>query len=55
MRMNVFKELFLSIYDFKIYKEFIKNKRRKVFLAGFVLMVLYFSLTMIIPFFKISV
>lgn len=52
MRMNVFKELFLSIYDFKIYKEFIKNKRRKVFLAGFVLMVLYFSLTMIIPFLR---
>ena len=50
--MNVFKELILSLYDFKSYKEFIKNKRRKVFLAGVVLMVLYFSLTMIVPFLK---
>ena len=31
--MNVFKELTLSIYDFKSYKGFIKNKRRKVFFS----------------------
>ncbi|WP_124067280.1 DUF1189 domain-containing protein [Clostridium sp. E02] len=48
--MNLFKELLLSLYDFKSFKEFIKNKRRKVFLAGVVLMVLYFFLTMIVPF-----
>lgn len=44
--MNIFKELILSLYDFKSFKEFIKNKRSKVFFAGVVLMVIYFSLTM---------
>nr|WP_314460625.1 DUF1189 domain-containing protein [uncultured Clostridium sp.] len=50
--MNIFKELILSLYDFKSYKEFVKNKRMKVFLAGVVLMVIYFSLTMIVPFLR---
>lgn len=50
--MNIFKELILSLYDFKCFKEFIKNKRSKVFFAGVVLMVIYFSLTMIVPFIK---
>lgn len=49
-KMNLFKELLLSLYDFKSFKEFMKNKRSKVFLAGVVLMVFYFFLTMIIPF-----
>ncbi|WP_349948120.1 DUF1189 domain-containing protein [Lacrimispora sp. BS-2] len=53
--MNVFKELILSVYDFKSYKEFLKNKRRKVFLAGIILTVLYFALTMIVPFIKFQV
>lgn len=48
--MNIFKELLLSLYDFKSFKEFLKNKRSKVFLAGLVLMAIYFSLTMIVPF-----
>lgn len=48
--MNVFKELVLSVYDFKSYKEFLKNKGGKVFLAGLILMVVYFFLTMIVPF-----
>ncbi len=50
--MNIFKELAASIYDLKSYKEFIKNKRSKVFFAGIILMVIYFSLTMIIPFIR---
>ncbi|WP_024292661.1 DUF1189 domain-containing protein [Lacrimispora indolis] len=50
--MNIFKELILSLYDFKSFKEFIKNKRSKVFFAGVVLMVIYFSLTMIVPFIR---
>ncbi len=50
--MNIFKELILSIYDFKSFKEFLKNKRSKVFLAGVVLMVIYFSLTMFVPFIR---
>lgn len=53
--MNVFRELILSVYDFKSYREFLNNKRRKVFLAGFILMVIYFALTMIIPFVKFQV
>jgi hypothetical protein len=40
--MNILKELGLSVYDFKSYKEFLANKRRKVFLAGIILMVFYF-------------
>lgn len=50
--MNIFKELILSLYDFECFKEFMKNKRSKVFLAGVVLMVIYFSLTMIVPFMR---
>ncbi len=50
--MNILKELGLSVYDFKSYKEFLANKRRKVFLAGIILMVFYFSLTMIVPFLR---
>lgn len=48
--MNILKELAISLYDFKSYKDFLKNKRIKVFFAGIVLMVLYFTLTMIVPF-----
>ncbi len=31
--MNVFKELIISVYDFKSYREFLNNKRRKVFFS----------------------
>lgn len=48
--MNVFKELVLSVYDFKSYQEFLKNKISKVFLAGLVLMGFYFLVTMVVPF-----
>lgn len=53
--MNVFKELTLSVYDTKSYKEFLKNKPTKVFLAGMVLMVVYFLLTMVAPFMKFQI
>lgn len=47
--MNVFKELVLSVYDFKSYKEFLKNKGSKVFLAALILMLIYFTATILIP------
>lgn len=53
--MNVLKELGLSIYDFKSYKGFVRNKVSKVFLAGFLLMVIYYSLTMLVPFVKFQI
>ncbi len=48
--MNIFKEMALSIYSYKTYKEFLKNKKSKVFLFGIVLMLIYFAVTMLIPF-----
>ena len=55
VKMNVFKELILSVYKYESYRDFLKNKRRKAFLAGIVLMVIYFSLTMIFPFIRFQV
>lgn len=48
--MNILKEMALSIYSYKTYKEFLKNKKSKVFLFGIVLMLIYFAVTMLIPF-----
>lgn len=50
--MNVFKELVVSVYDFKSYKNFLKNRASKVFLAGLILMVVYFSLSVLVPFIR---
>ena len=55
VKMNVFKELILSVYKYESYRDFLKNKRRKAFLAGIILMVIYFSLTMIFPFIRFQV
>lgn len=48
--MNIFKEMVLSVYSFKSYREFLKNKKAKVFCYGIVFMMIYFFLTMILPF-----
>lgn len=48
--MNIFKEMGLSIFSFKTYQEFLKNKKSKVFGFGVVLMLIYFLLTMVAPF-----
>lgn len=48
--MNVFCELVHSIYDCKSYETFLKDRKRKTFLFGFLLVVIYFLLTMIVPF-----
>ncbi len=47
--MNIFKEMGLSIYSFKSYGEFLKNKKGKVFGFGVMLMVIYFLITMGVP------
>ncbi len=47
--MNIFKEMGLSIYSFKSYGEFLKNKKGKVFGFGVMLVVIYFLITMGIP------
>lgn len=48
--MNIFKEMALSVYSFKSYKEFLKNKKGKVFGFGLMLVLIYFAVTTIIPF-----
>lgn len=48
--MNIFKELVLSVYSFKSYGEFLKNKKSKVFLFAILLMLLYFLFYMPVPF-----
>ena len=52
--MNIFKEMGLAVYNFKSYKEFLNNRKSKVFLFGVVLMLFYFLLTMVVPFFQMN-
>lgn len=52
--MNIFKEMGLAVYNFKSYKEFLNNRKSKVFLFGIVLMLIYFLLTIIVPFFRMN-
>lgn len=48
--MNIFKELVLSVYSYGSYKEFLKNRRSKVFGFGLMLVLLYFIITIGIPY-----
>lgn len=48
--MNVFKEMALSVYSLKSYKEFLKNRKSKVFGFGVLLLLIYFMITILIPF-----
>ena len=48
--MNVFKEMALSIYSYGSYREFLKNKKGKVFGFGMLLILFYFLISMFIPF-----
>lgn len=50
--MNLFAELFHSIYDLKSYSTFIKDRKRKTFLFGFLLVLLYYLFTIVIPYGK---
>lgn len=47
--MNIFKEMVLSVYSFGSYKQFLQNKKGKVFGFGVMLMVIYFAVTLLIP------
>ena len=47
--MNIFKEMALSVYSFGSYKQFLQNKKGKVFAFGVVLTAIYFAITMLIP------
>ncbi|MBO5057753.1 MAG: DUF1189 domain-containing protein [Lachnospiraceae bacterium] len=48
--MNVFKEMALSVYSFQSYKEFLKNRKSKVFGFAVLLMLIYFVITILAPF-----
>lgn len=47
--MNVFREMALSVYSYGSYRQFLKNKKGKVFGFGVLLMVIYFAITMLLP------
>ena len=47
--MNVFKEIIYSIYNYKYYPQFLKNKGGKVFGVGVLLSTIYFMITMLLP------
>ncbi len=53
--MNVFSELIHSVYDLKSYGIFLKDKKRKTFLFGFLLVLIYFLVTVILPFVQFQV
>lgn len=48
--MNLFKEMALSVYHYKSYKEFLNNKKSKVFGFGALLVLIYFFITTLVPF-----
>ena len=47
--MNIFKEMVLSVYSFGSYKQFLQNRKGKVFGFGVMLMVIYFAVTALVP------
>lgn len=49
LSMNIFKEMGLSIYSYKSYAEFLKNKKGKVFGFGVMLAAIYFLITVGVP------
>lgn len=50
--MNIFKELVHSVYDCKSYVMFMKDRKRKTFLYAMILVVLYYVLSIGIPFMR---
>lgn len=47
--MNIFKEMALSVYSYGSYKQFLQNKKGKVFGFGALLVAIYFTITILIP------
>ena len=54
IEMNIFKEMGLAVYSFKSYKEFLKNRKGKVFLFSIVVILIYFFIKMVIPFLMLN-
>ena len=50
--MNVFSELLHSIYDTQCYGQFLRDKKSKTFVFGFLLVMIYFLITIMVPFTK---
>ena len=53
--MNVVSELIHSVYDCKSYGLFLRDRKRKTFLFGFLLVLLYFLVTILLPFTRFQV
>lgn len=53
--MNIVKELWASLGQFKRYVGFLENRKRKVFCFGLLLMFLYFSITILVPVIRFQV
>ncbi len=53
--MNVLKELLHSVYDLGSYPVFMKDRKRKTFFFGFLLVLLYFLLTIMVPYIRFQV
>lgn len=47
--MNVFKEMFYSVYNYKYYPQFLKNNKAKIFGVGILIVTLCFMIDTIIP------
>lgn len=47
--MNILKEMILSTYSIESYKQFLQNKKSKVFAFGVTFMAFYFLITLLIP------
>lgn len=47
--MNIFKEMALSVYSYGSYRQFLQNKKGKVFGFGAMLVAIYFMITILIP------
>lgn len=53
--MNIFKEIVLSVYSYKSYKEFLNNRKSKVFAVGVLLSLIYFIITIVAPFMEFEI
>ena len=47
--MNILKEMVLSVYSYGSYKQFLQNKKSKVFGFGAMLVLIYFVIVMLVP------
>ena len=47
--MNIFKEIIYSIYNYKYYPQFMRNKGGKIFGAGLLIATIYFMISSLLP------